>query len=285
MQTRRATVLIIGCVGLMPAAGEPSAPAPDTRIREGIAAFAGGDLDAADRHFAEAQERSADPGLVAFNRGAVLFAKGQFREAEVQYLRALGDAAIPADRRAKALFNRGVCMLKRGGDGNLYRTAIACFEQCIDVTERDAELTADARHNLEVAKLLWLRERAKSQKPPPPGDEPRDPAEPPRRTPEPKSEDGTTPNPMTDSHGTSEGKTKFDPSREPVPKGADPRSTPEKTPGVGSLPVLLDTETPQPLSSEDTRALLQKIAERLDRERKANTRMLTGPERTDVRDW
>ena len=67
--------------------------------------------------------------------------------------------------------------------------------------------------------------------------------------------------------------------------GAVPQPTDRKAPGAGTLPVLADGPQPQRLSPEDARAHLAKVAERLERDRKANARLLAGPERPHVRDW
>src|SRR5688572_15489442 len=95
-----------------------AAPAdpPDELVRRGNAAFRSGDPFAAVKLYAAAGERTDDPGLVAFNAAAALFDQGEYREAELHYLRALDDRAAPPDRRAKALYNRGVCLVKRATD-------------------------------------------------------------------------------------------------------------------------------------------------------------------------
>jgi hypothetical protein len=70
------------------------------------------------------------------------------------------------------------------------------------------------------------------------------------------------------------------------PFGKAPRPTSQKAPGAGNLPVQLDdANTVQPLTPEDTRTLLQRLAERLEQDRKANARLVAGPERPNVRDW
>src|SRR4051812_28791754 len=106
-------------------------PQADDLIREANAAFLRDDVAAADRLYAAAEERTADPGLVAFNRAAVLFQKGEFRDAELQYARVLDDRACPPERAARAWFNRGTCLVRRGGTAAVYRSAIACFERCL----------------------------------------------------------------------------------------------------------------------------------------------------------
>src|SRR5436305_11179665 len=85
---------------LLAGAATPSGATPDEIIRQANAAFLRGDGDEADRLYAAAEERTADPGLVAFNRAAVLVAQEKFREAEVHYARVLDDAACPPERAA-----------------------------------------------------------------------------------------------------------------------------------------------------------------------------------------
>src|SRR5262245_42283796 len=117
---------------LLSAAAPPTEP-PDDLIRRANAAFEKGDAEAADALYAAAEERTADPGLVAFNKAAVLFKRGGFRDAELHYARVLEDKACPPDRAAKAWFNRGTCLLRRGGTASVYRSAVACFERCLDL--------------------------------------------------------------------------------------------------------------------------------------------------------
>lgn len=265
-------------VGL--AAVSSSEPSSTDAVRAGNAAFERRDLDAAERAYATAQEKTHDPGLVAFNAAAVRVARGEFREAELNYLRTLDDREAPPERRAKALYNRGVCVLQRGGNAETFRIAIACFEGCLDLAIADVGFNADARHNLEVAKLLWAKARVKQKNPPRANDPPPE-EEPPHEKPQSNgANDGT-------ENGGTAGSTTPKPTTigTAPPNGPEPRPTNQKAPGAGNLPVLLDSERPQPLTPEDTRALLERIQTRLANDRRANARMLSGPERTNVRDW
>ena len=135
-------VLPLAALVALVAAAPPQADAPDELIRRANELFRAGDADAveaADKLYASAEERAADPGLVAFNRAAVHFERGQFPQAEKQYDRVLGDAACPADRAAKAWYNRGTCLLRRGGSMSVYRSAVACFENTLDSPAANAE--------------------------------------------------------------------------------------------------------------------------------------------------
>lgn len=270
-------LLAVASVSAAPADG----PSPEESVRRGNALFAGGDLAAADHLYAAAEERATDPGLVAFNRAAVLFARGEFRDAELHYLRSLADASVPPDRRKRALFNRGVCLLKRGGPAAVYRSAVACFEGCLDAPAAapDPALDADARHNLEVAKVLWGQARAKEATPPKPNDPlPDEPIPLPAKGP--AGDDGGD-----DPGGAPAPQGKPEPTPGPGPKDQAARPADGSAPGTGSLPVIPDAEVLQPLSPEDTRALLRRAADRLEKDRQAATRLLAGPERANVRDW
>jgi hypothetical protein len=213
-----------------------------------------------------------------------LFGLGEYREAELHYLRALDDRAAPADRRAKGLYNRGVCLVKRATDLPALRTAVACFEQAIESDALDEPLRADARYNLELAKLLWADARARQGKTDTPNQLP------PEEQPEAKPPPAAGPDPGADPGRESEG-AGTGPGGQPLPAatarpgGAVPQPTDRKTAGAGTLPVLVDAPQAQKLSPDDARAHLARVAERLDRDRKANARLLAGPERPHVRDW
>jgi hypothetical protein len=260
----------------------PQSKSPEELIRLGNAAYLRGDFDAAGRWYAAASERTTDPGLVAFNEAALYVQTGDVREAELHYLRTLDDAAAPRDRRAKALYNRGVCLLARGGTAAMYRSAVACFEQSLDLTPNDDPLAADARQNLELAKLLWNRARTREKIPPRPSDLPPD-APPETLPPQVEEGDGIDAGTSPSDTGAAVG-LKPETLAGPPPAGS-PRETNQQAPGAGNLPVIPDSDQLQHLSPEDTRALLKRVADRLEKERRSTARMLAEPERPNVRDW
>jgi hypothetical protein len=195
----------------------------------------------------------------------------------------LDDQAAPADRRAKALYNRGVCILKRATDVKSLRIAVACFEQVLDSHALPDELRLDARFNLELAKLLWAEARIREGTREPPNELPPDDS---LDFPRPVlgEEPGQDPGPGTESPGpTPAGSPKVVQDIPPHTTTAQP--TDRKAPGSGTLPVLMDDPQPQKLSPEDARAHLARVAERLNKDRRANARLLAGPERPHVRDW
>lgn len=229
-------------------------------------------------HYELAESSSTDPGLIAFNRALFLMSQGDFREAELQFLCCLDDREIPIDRQRKALNNRGVCLIRRGEDAQLLRTAIRCFEQCLALSHEHDELTKTAEYNLELAKILWNRERARSKEQSNPSDTDSEPHSRPMSTPgttEPG--EGSTPTAETSASTGS----------------AEPKSTPSTTiatntspqPGAGTLPVPKDESVVQVLSPADTYALLDRTGLRLKQARGQNEKLRAGPERPNVRDW
>ena len=279
MRTSRILVLLAALAAV--SAGPPY-QSPDDLVRLGNDAFDRGDFDAADRHYVAAAERTPDPGLVAFNRAAAAVRRGDVREAEANYVRALDDRDAPPGRRARALYNRGVCLLLRGNTAAAFRSAVACFEQAADDAGADAALAADARHNLELAKLLWDKARSKEHSQQRPNDLPPDVPEPP--PPRSQPDNGTDPGANdVGPNGPTGGRP--DAIAGAGPKGGSPRETQQKAPGAGHLPVRLDPDQADALSTDDAKALLRQVAGRLKKDRQDNARLTAGPERPHVRDW
>lgn len=289
-RVRRSTypiALVIPASCLLLAAAPHMEAAAEELIREANAAFLQGDSDRAERLYAAAEERATDPGLVAFNRAAVLFQDGDFRSAELHYWWVLKDAACPPERAARAWYNRGTCLLRRGGSTTVYREAIACLEQCLESTAADEPLKADARYNLELAKILWNEARKANARPDSPNENP--PAEDPENNPPPKSAN-TDQQPGAPEAGDGN---KPGSRLQPVdPRNATPpanaRNNPAAAQNAGNAPnlqPLQDSSTPQPLSPEDTREYLKRTAERLKKDRQNLRNSQYGPERPGLLDW
>ena len=236
----------------------------DELLRQANAAFLRGDLDEADRLYRSAEETATDPGLVAFNRAAILFQQGQFRDAELLYKCVLEDRDCPTERQARAWYNRGTCLLRRCGTAAVYRLAIADLERCIEAPAADEPLKADARHNLELAKIQWNNLRKTNPKPENPNEN--TPDDTPDNTPDKQSGKDQQPGmPEPGNGNTTGGNTKVAvPQNVPQPiegkNNAGAKSDPGNTAGVQPLQ---DTSTPQPLSPEDTREHLKRTEERL----------------------
>jgi tetratricopeptide (TPR) repeat protein len=275
--------LSVLCVALV--AANPPAP-PDDLIRQANDAFARGDVDTAEALYVQAEERAPDPGLVAFNKGAALYRRGDFRRAELCFRRALGDADIPADRRGRGLYNLGNCLVRQAGetDVKLLQSAIDCYEMTLREST-DEGIRSDAGHNLEVAKLLWAKARARrpqGDRDPEWEDPPRDPKRPPPdpgKQPENAGNDG-----MGEQSKQPDPSAKVDVGKGPD-KGVTPKETEKATPGQGNLPVLPDTDEVKSLSPEDARAKLDHEIQRIRRERQKLREEAAQGERPRANDW
>ncbi len=264
------------------AAQPPAADDPDMRLRAAQSALLKGDDAEAARLYEGAGERSRDPGLIAFNLASIHFRKGEFREAELQFNCALDDADAPPARRARALYNRAVCRLRRGGLPQ-YRAAIEGFERCLAAEGVDADLARDAEHNLELAKLLWLEARAKVSAPPRPNEVPPDP--PPEPMP-PKPQMGIEKLPDqigTDPNGTPKPGA-IDP-RTGKPKGENATGTDKTVGGRGNLPVNADWAGWHPQDAAEARDYLRQLGARLAKDRRELLDSTAPPEQPHVKDW
>jgi tetratricopeptide (TPR) repeat protein len=285
---RRAACLIPLAVAMVAiAAAPPQTDTPDELVRRANALLRAGDTEGAEKLYTAAEERAGDPGLVAYNRAAVLFEQKNYREAERHYDRVLDDASCPPERAARAWYNRGTCLLQRGGSIEVYRSAIACFENALDNPAADQEVKDRAPHNLELAKLHWNEERKKSAKPedespnkrPPPEDEKR-----PR--PDPKSDGGLDEGDGSDLSPTGAPKTSQQPQS--LQQKGDTKATPTEQHNVPAnnpnLQPLDDTEKVQNLSPEEAREYMKAAAERRKRELRALLETLYGPDRAGAQD-
>lgn len=264
--------------------GAGPVPAPEDLLRSASEAFYRSDLDTAELLYQQAEDRTLDPGLVAFNKGMVLYRRGDFRKAELCFRRTLGDAAIPQERRAKSLYNLGNSLVQQAGEKEmkLLQAAIECYEMAIRETAEQGTKD-DASDNLEIAKLLWAKARAKR----PPGERdpdwenPRDPKDPP---PDPKKQPEPGPEQVDDGSAKQDSGAKVEMGKGNE-KGTAPKEVPKTVPGQGNLPVIPDTDDVPSLSAEDARAVLKKAGERLQRERQKLRAESTQGERPRANDW
>lgn len=279
MRTTFGLLLPAACLFLM--AADPLHESAESTVRAANAAFKNKDTEAAEKLYAAAEEKTADPGLVAFNKATLLFQKEDFRDAELHYRRVIRDKACPPERLAKAFFNCGTCLVRRGGSAGVYRSAVECFEKCLDLDQHEPA-PALVRENLELAKLLWADANKKEAKPKNPNEPVEDDFQNPPPQP-PATEQGGT----TEPNGKNEAATQ--PKIEQVP-GAAPNGGAKQTdmPQAGNksnLPHLKDEDTMQPLTADDTREYLRRAAERLKKDRQAMLGTLYGPDRPGVKDW
>ncbi len=271
-------LLLAGIAAQTPDSGSGEAPR-----RAAQDAWRRGDDAAAKLLYAAAGERSLDPGGIAFNLGVVHFRNKEYREADLQFQRALDDSEAPAERRAKAFYNRGTGLIHLGGL-KAYRAAIEDFERCLNLSESDAELSRDAEHNLELAKLLWLEARAKSKDKPLPNE--RLPEEPPEAPPKPEKPDRTERN-SRDPSGTNTGDSKpgdIDPITG-LPKTDGATGTKKTVGGKGNLPVSGEWNGWRPENEAEAREYLKRLAARLAKDRRELIDQTAPPEQANVKDW
>lgn len=281
MRSTRRLLLLVPVLAMSVAAAPWADVSAVEMIREGNEAVARGDYHKADEWYTAAEEVTTDPGLVAFNKANALFHRDKFAVAEQHYTRSLDDADAPPARRAAALYNRGVCLLKQGGLQKL-RTAIDSFDRCLMLKPGDA-LVADARHNLELAKLLWAEARAKESNKPDPNEKPPDaPPEPKREQPAPKAFNPFSEDPLT-ADGNHQPTGKPQPVRGP-PTGT-PQATDKPTPGHGNAQVLNPSDRLPDWDDRQVRKYLELLAVRVAKDRRDTAALTAPPERPSVKDW
>lgn len=279
------TVAVCALAMLLIAAAD--AMNPEELVRRGNAAFDRQEYEAAVKLFTEAEPLIPNPGIVAHNKAAALYRLGRFAEAQLHYERCLEEAE--PHQRAALQFDLANCLLQQAqasSNGKLFRDTAAAYERCLAEPMIAEELKSSARHNLELAKLLWLQARLAraGQKEPEPGNEPRN--DPPAKTPENpekpddggNSQSGATPKPSPDKDGKTKPETK-DGKQEPIP-------TTERTAGRGNEKALPpDKQKLDPVPVETALKNLKRAAEKISDERTLyRLRAAPAPTR-DVPDW
>jgi hypothetical protein len=249
-------------------------------IRRGNAAFARADFAAAADFYSRAEEGATDPGLVAFNKAAALYHLGRYREAELHYRYGRDEAT--GLRRARLLYGLGNSILQQAQDRDARRLkeAMNFYELCLQQEAADGALIADARHNLELARLLWLKAKARKD-----GGEPNTSEQ--ENNNERKNQDdaGLQGDPtramMQDERGKAGTLAGM-----PNDAGATPAGM-EKTPppGKGNLPTLPDTDDLAPLSAEDAADYLEQAAARIQQERQEHLHQPVPALSSNVKDW
>jgi hypothetical protein len=284
---------VLWVAGLLAAAIGISAasPAPDWEMlaRQGDAAFERGDYAAAAALYEQAQDRTTEPGLVAFNLGAAKYQLALASDADRASLAAEAEEAFRCctgagdPRRARALYGLGDALLLKsdGRDAAALRTAVAAYEQCLSEATIEPALADDARHNLERARLLLrqvMPSGARTQDEPPPGDGPPK-SQPPDRPP------GSQQNP---SHDPSAVPAKLDPNGRPVKPEEGPKPTETDAPpppGPGNLPPVPDRADLPPLSAEEAARHLDLAAQRILQDAKAHRKSKAPTPPANVLDW
>jgi Ca-activated chloride channel family protein len=260
--------------------GATVAPDVEPLVRHGNAAFAAGDFDEALRTYEEGERGATDPGLLAFNRAAAHFRIGRYAEAALGYRQCLDDDRIPAERRPRAHYDLGTALMKQAGGASpsLLRQAVTSFRACLAQPDLTADLRADARHNLELAQLLWLRARAAN---------PNDPND---GGPDSESQSRRQQAPGPDAKGNQQN-VGTDPNADPR-AGQEVGKDGKPAPGAGakdmlnagSLQVLPDTDDIRPLPPAEADEQLERIIERIAQERRSHWQQTARPTK-DARNW
>jgi tetratricopeptide (TPR) repeat protein len=268
----------------------PNTP-PDDLIRQGNKFVEKVEYEEALKLYQEAEERGPDPGLIAFNKAAAYWRIGEPRIAENHYRMALDDAAAPIERRTRAFYDLGNCLLVQGKntDYRLLREAIRCYEICLELAT-EVELRKMATHNLKLAKLRWSEARKSSSNPPTPNEN--EPPDTPRQPDQKKKSNKDKKNDPTLNNDGKDPTKKVDPKtvKEKGPDMVEPKADPNNTneqprPGRGSVPVIPDKDDLKSLDPKDAHAALNEVELRLIQIRKRLRGYATIPERPSGKDW
>jgi tetratricopeptide (TPR) repeat protein len=260
---------------------------PEKLLTEGHAAFARGDYAAAADLYERAEVHSTEPARVAFYLAGAKYhlavktpgLSPELQEAERLY-RCCLDPADP--RRLRALLGLGDSLVHRssGRDAASLRTALACFEQCLQSAGDDRELSADARYNREKVRLLLLQFQ-------PPANGPQNENPPRDENPLPPRPDPRQPMPVPGEPG-SEGD--GDPralagSLKPDEGSAASRSNEPPPPGKGNLEPIPDEVDVPPLSARAATEHLELAARKVREEHQTYHRRSERASAAGVKDW
>jgi hypothetical protein len=273
---RLSVLLLLLTLPLAGAAGYVTRPDVEELVRLGNAAFAREDFAGAVAFYERAEDRTTDPGQVAFNLATARYhlvltgesAAGVLREAELGFFRCCKEEDN-SGRRALAWLGLGNCRVLRAGgeDGSqpldpfVLREALDAYDHCAKEASED-RLREDARHNHERVRLLLAQVLSSMADPEKShGD---DPQSSPSRT-----ETGTQPGtePSLGSRPDPDSKTT------PAEKGAEAIKTDKgSAPGQGNLRPIPDRAEAVNLSAGEAAAQLEQAARLVLQERQAYRR-------------
>jgi Ca-activated chloride channel family protein len=252
----------------------PSSPV-DHLIQKGNTAYEAEDFDGALKLYEQAEERSIDPGLVAFNKAAALYRRERYAEAARHYQRCLEDKQAPPLRLARGYYDLGNCLVKQAGpaDVKILEEALVSYRECLALAAADDGLKSDARHNLELATLLWLKAKTAAREKPSNGEskddhKPKDPV----NEKDPGSQIGKEKGPGTKGEKIEKG------------DGPEDKGGQKKLATPGKILNLPDQDELVKLPPEDTSALLEQAAQRILNERREYRRQ-SGPVNDSIKDW
>jgi tetratricopeptide (TPR) repeat protein len=289
--TRRFYLLLSAVAGLSLLGATPALDVEEL-LRQGNAAFDRHDYEAAIKCYTEAEDRAIDPGQVAYNKATAFYRLGvaeeknpgrqreYFQAAEEHYRQSC--AGADEQRRIRGLFGLGNSLLQgRGENARALREAAHCYRACL--ASPDRALAADARHNLELARLRWFRARLRDAGKNPenrnPNDPERNPSEGPRKN-------GTDQEPVEQGDRT-QGQAGVKKGSQPtqIRQGEKPIETPETTPGQGNLDPITGDADQTTLTPEEAARELKKAVEQIEEVKERRSLRTARPPAGTIKDW
>jgi tetratricopeptide (TPR) repeat protein len=280
--TRRLRPLWLVLPALALVAAGPASVPPNELVRQANDALGRKQYIDALKLYDRAEERVTDPGLVAFNEGVAHYQKGNYAEAEVHFRLARQDAT--GRRQVFAAYNLAASIVQLPGDADPAKLAeaIRLFEDCLRHEEIDEHLAADSRHNLELAKMLWVQAKARPNPPKqnPPDDPEEDPKQQPPR-PEPVPQPGQGDGSASPKNGN------IDRTPGTADQGPEPIKTDgQQAPGASNnLPVIPDRDELAPMSREEAEAHLRQAIDKVMKEGRTHRQRSQKAPSGKVRDW
>jgi hypothetical protein len=267
-----------------------SEPTPEKLLQEGHRARAHGDYERAATLYEQAELHCTDPAEVAFHLAGAKYhlaekvegISPELVEAEQLY-RCCLDPSDP--HRPRALCGLGNCLLHKAGstDEGSLRSAIACYDLCLQSAGDDEALAVATRFNREKARLLLLqfippihdpmRER-------PPGED--------MNPHMPRHDDSRLPMPMQANLTGADGNGDIQPTAgdtmQDQGKDAAQNNEPQQ-PGKGNLPPIPDQVDVPPLSPQVAVEHLELATKKVQQERQVHHRRGDEASAKGVKDW
>jgi hypothetical protein len=267
-----------------------SQPGPETLLEEGHRTLARGDYERAASLYEQAELHSTEPAEAAFYLAGAKYhlaekvegISAELLEAEQLY-RCCLDPSDP--RRPRALCGLGNCLLHKAGssDEGSLRSAITCYDLCLQSAGEDEALASAARFNREKARLLLLQfippiyDPARDR---PPGEDlnPHMPRHDDNRLPMP------IPTSVNGTDGSADLQTAAGDAAQDQGKEAAKNNEPPQ-PGKGNLPPIPDQVDVPPLSPQVAVEHLEMAAKRVQKERQIHHRRSEEASAKGVKDW
>ncbi|MGF1583575.1 MAG: hypothetical protein ACFCD0_30015 [Gemmataceae bacterium] len=241
--------------------GSSGAESSNDLVRAANSAVAENRLEDALVLYTQAERRTTDPGLVAFNKAAILYRLERYREAERHYERAL--AGAKGVRMAKSYYGLGTAKLRlsEGTEAQVLSHAVECFRLCRAVSPLPKDLRKKADSNLELARVLLAKARANLANKKEPKQDGNDKTQNNNSDPDSKPEENGGPQ-------NTEGQAEPTKTKETGKKaeGKNEEDAPP-IPGKGNLPPLADDDKLQPIDPEDARRYLEQMLRRIEQQR------------------